>query len=251
MHDAIRGIGDAYHPVDLETGKLRDTQQVAGALNRCFNEIETVACQAQLSDASFKRITKARKTVVDMIATIAFFLFTVRAKIEALSLAPTVETAVLEILIPALYIRQAADKAKTAEVRHRLRAKSDEMLNSLNGDNTSFAGVTEDELAVIERVAQECAGLFQRSSSNVEGRNGQLSLWHHGLHRLSNRKLSALTVVHNFFIKRRDGTTAAERFFGKKPKDLFEFLLEKVDLPGRPAKKRHALKEKISIIVGA
>ncbi|WP_459904094.1 hypothetical protein, partial [Desulfosarcina cetonica] len=29
MHDAIRGISDAYHPVDLETGKLRDTQAVA------------------------------------------------------------------------------------------------------------------------------------------------------------------------------------------------------------------------------
>jgi hypothetical protein len=55
---------------------------------------------------------------------------------------------------------------------------------------------------------------------------------------LSNRKLSVLTVVHNFFIKRRDGTIAAERFFGKKPNELFTFLLDKVNIPGRPAKKR-------------
>jgi hypothetical protein len=251
MQDAIHQISDAYHPVDLETGKLRDTEAVAGLLNRCFYEIETVACQAQLSDASFKRITKARKVIVDMIATIAFFLFTIRAKIEALSLAPAVETAALEMLIPALYIRRAADKAKTADVRHRLRAKSDAMLNSLNGDNTPFAGLSEDELAVIERVAQECSGLFQRSSSCVEGRNGQLSLRHHGLHRLSNRKLSTLTAVHNFFIKRRDGTTSAERFFGTKPKELFAFLLARVDLPGRPAKKRYVPKEKIPLIFGA
>ncbi len=186
-----------------------------------------------------------------MIATMAFFIFTIRAKIEALCLPPMVEVAVLEKLIPALYIRRAADKAATAEVRHRLRAKSDEMFKLLNGDNSPFSELVEDERVVVERVVLECAGLFQRSSSCVEGRNGQLSLRHHGLHRLSDRKLSALTAVHNFFINRRDGTTAAERLFGTKPKALFSFLLDKVDLPGRPAKKRNALREKLSLIVGA
>ena len=67
----------------------------------------------------------------------------------------------------------------------------------------------------------------------MEGRNGQLALRHHGLHRLSDRKLSALTGVHNYFIKRQDKTTAAERLFGTKPRDMFEFLLGKIDLPGR------------------
>ncbi len=251
MRNAIRGIGDAYHPVDLETGKLRDTRTVAESISHCFHEIETVACQAELSSASFKRIVKARKVVVDMIATAAFFFSTIRTKIEALSLSSTVETAVLEMLIPAIYIGLVADKAPTADDRERLRAKSDEILNSLNGGDTPFAGLADDERMVIENVARECAELFQRSSSCVEGRNGQLSLRHHGLHRLSNRKLFALTTVHNFFIKRRDGTTAAERFFGKKPKDLFSFLLEKVDLPGRPAKKRHVYEEKTPLIIGA
>jgi hypothetical protein len=58
------------------------------------------------------------------------------------------------------------------------------------------------------------------------------------LHRIGNRQLSALTAVHNFAVKRSDGTTAAERFFGAKPKDIFEYLLDKVELPGRPAQKR-------------
>jgi hypothetical protein len=91
---------------------------------------------------------------------------------------------------------------------------------------------------VINQVAQECAQLFQRSSSCVEGRNGQLALQHHGLHRISNRKLAALTTAHNYFVKRDDGTTAAERFFGSKPRDLFEWLLDKVNISGRPALER-------------
>jgi hypothetical protein len=105
---------------------------------------------------------------------------------------------------------------------------------------SAFPCKTSDlkELEVVEKVCEECARLFQPASSWVEGRNGQLSLRHHNLHRLSNRKLTALTAVHNFHIKRRDGTTPASRFSGAKPKGLFEYLLGKVDLPGMLAQKR-------------
>src|SRR3954452_25248058 len=90
----------------------------------------------------------------------------------------------------------------------------------------------------LEEVARQTAGLFQRSSSCVEGRNGRLSLQHHGQSRVSERRLKALTVIHNYLVKRADGTTAAERFFGQKHKDVFSWLLERLpDLP-RAAEKR-------------
>ena len=92
--------------------------------------------------------------------------------------------------------------------------------------------------ALIEQVAGECADLFQRSSSAVEGRNGQLSLHHHGRHRLSDRKLAALTAVHNFLIRRADDTTAAERLFARAPPPLFEQVLARVPLPPRPRRRR-------------
>ena len=72
----------------------------------------------------------------------------------------------------------------------------------------------------------------------MEGRNGQLALRHHSLHAMSSVRLEALTVVHNYFIRRPDGTTPAERFFGTKPDDLFEWLLDHLDMPARPAMKR-------------
>ena len=55
----------------------------------------------------------------------------------------------------------------------------------------------------------------------MEGRNGQLSLKHHALHQLTERKLQALTVLHNYAVQREDGSTAAERFYGAAPRDLF------------------------------
>ncbi len=90
----------------------------------------------------------------------------------------------------------------------------------------------------IEQVAGECADLFQRSSSAVEGRNGQLSRYHHGSHRLNDRKLAALTAVHNCHIRCADGTTAAERFFGRAHTPLFEQLIDRVRLPPRTRRRR-------------
>ncbi|MFZ4676413.1 MAG: DUF6399 domain-containing protein, partial [Nodosilinea sp.] len=44
---------------------------------------------------------------------------------------------------------------------------------------------------------------------------------HHSFHRLSPRKLQALTTIHNFFLTRPDGSTAAQRFFGHPPNPFF------------------------------
>ena len=40
--------------------------------------------------------------------------------------------------------------------------------------------------------------------------------------------------LHNFFIQRPDGTTAAHRFFGTPSRNLFEWLLNRLPLPARP-----------------
>ena len=94
--------------------------------------------------------------------------------------------------------------------------------------------------ADLERKAQICADLFQRSSSCVEGRNGQLSLKHHALHQLTSRKLQALTVLHNYLIQRPDGTTAAQRFYATAPRDLFSWLLSRQSYPARPRARRRS-----------
>jgi hypothetical protein len=92
----------------------------------------------------------------------------------------------------------------------------------------------------LERKAQACADLFQRSSSCVEGRNGHLALKHHALHQFTPRKLQALTVLHNYVMWRADGTTAAERFYGTGPRDCFTWLLDRLDVPARPRASRRA-----------
>jgi len=240
MKEAVKEISNTYHPVDIKTGELKKTEDVSESLNQCFGKIETIAAEARLTEKSLKRIKKAGKVVISMVATIFFFHMIMQRKVEALDLPPVIKRIVIKKMIPAYYLSTASKKAKSADERHRLKRKSEEILSSIKGIRDSFPGMTHEEWDVIETVANDCSEVFQRSSSCVEGRNGQLALRHHSFHRLSNRKLSALTDVHNFFIRRKDNTTAAERFFDSKPKDVFEFLLENMDLPMRPAKKRAA-----------
>jgi hypothetical protein len=250
VKEAIQGISSVYHPYDLETGLSRSVEALSSALGTYFSTIEEVASTANLSERCLKKIQKAKKLMTEMVATLVFFLRIIQAKVTALAVPPDIERAIYEALIPAIYLRLVAAKTTVVERRKRLWQTAEDLLTPLRARNGPFTDLEPEELKKIECVAEECAHVFQRSSSCVEGRNGQLALHHHSLHRLSTRKLSALTAVHNFAVTRPDGTTAAERFFGVKPNDLFEYVLDTVELPGRPAQKRAQLKRMEYLLAG-
>lgn len=85
---------------------------------------------------------------------------------------------------------------------------------------------------------------LSQPSSWVKGRNGQLALHHRILQRLSDLKLSSLIVLHKDYTKRLDEATAAERYLGAKPRDLFVYWLGQLALPRRPTAKRFEPKQK-------
>jgi hypothetical protein len=237
----VRELSALYHPYDLQTGRAQPVERVAQRIGDAWARVHQLAETADLPSRARERIEKGKRVTTQLLATIAFFFATLHAKVEALNLPPALETALCEQLIPAIYLDRVADRCTHAEQRRALRALSAQLLEPLRQPEQAFQALATDERQRLEQVAAECADLFQRSSSCVEGRNGQLSLHHHGHHRLSDRKLAALTAVHNFFIRRPDGTTAAERFFGRPPAPLFAQLLERLPLPPSPARRRPRL----------
>ena len=86
--------------------------------------------------------------------------------------------------------------------------------------------------------AEWASNNFHRASSAVEGRNGSLAQSYHNGRGLSNRRLSALTVVHNYDTRRSDGSTPAERLFGGQFPDLFDWLLNQMGALPLPRKPR-------------
>jgi len=244
MRQAIKGIGADYHPYDLSSAQPLQAAEVERRLDARFAQIDQVAQEANLSEGSLARIEKARRLLKSLVATIAFFHLQVQEWISQQALSSEVEWVVLNELIPALYLERAAKKLPTAEQRAKVEAVYAPILERAREPGSVLGKFTNEERAQIERVAQQASDLFQRSSSCVEGRNGQLALRHHSLHQLTKGKLAALTVVHNYYLTRSDGTTAAERFFGSKPADLFVWLVDHLEVPARPAAKRSKMAQK-------
>jgi hypothetical protein len=238
MQEAIQGLSAAYHPYDLSNAQVLPAAEVERRLEAHFAQIDQVAEAAELSEGSRSRIEKARRLLKSLVATVAFFHLQVQLWVSQLALAPEVERVVLNEWIPALYLERAAQKLPTAAARAPVATISEPLLTRIRAPAGVLSTLPTEERAKIEGVAQACADLFQRSSSCVEGRNGQLALRHHSLHRLTKGKRAALTVVHNYYVTRSDGTTAAERFFGSKPADLFGWLVDHLEVPARPAAKR-------------
>jgi hypothetical protein len=236
--EILHELGAAYHPYDLDTGQAQSTERVEQRFAGLWERLAQLAGAADLPTRSRQKIAKARRVTTQLLATVSFFFATLQAKVEALNLAPEIEQSVRERLIPAIYLERVAERSTQAQKRQQLRDLSATLLAPLNQPGHPLQQLDADEREHIESVAVECADLFQRSSSCVEGRNGQLSLHHHGHHRLSQRKLNALTTLHNYHIRRPDGTTAAERFFGRPPQNLFEQVLQQLPYPPRPARKR-------------
>ena len=227
-----------YHPYDLQHGQTQSVERVAARFTDVWLRLKHLAEAADLPERARERLAKAERLTVQWLATLAFFFATVTARVEALELPPELDAALHEQLIPALYLERVAARSTTAEPRHRVQAVSTALRDALQRPDHPLQRLAPEDSVRVEQVAGACADLFQRSSSCVEGRNGHLSLHHHGRHRLSDRKLAALTGVHNFHIRRADGTTAAERFFGRTHPALFEQLLVRVPLPPRPRRRR-------------
>ena len=124
---------------------------------------------------------------------------------------------------------------RTGTAGEPLRALAERMRAPLFVSGGVLSHLSLAEQSQLQAKAAQLAEVFQRSSSNVEGRNGYLSLRHHQLRGLDRpRKRACLTAIHNFFLTRADGTTAAERFFGQKPRSMFTAILEAVAIPPAP-----------------
>jgi hypothetical protein len=241
IKDAKKGIGATYHPYDLTSGIARSAEQVQEELMQHFDIIERNASAAQLKQSAIDKITKSKRVCSGLVATIAFFWMMINQFLESLSLSKDIEEIMRDQLIPAHYLMIAGKKLKTAEQRKLVYQKAEELLSVLK-NNAIWENINKEEQNRLSSVAKKCAQLFQRSSSCLEGRNGYLSLRHHGLHHLSTRKLGALTVIHNYFIMKPDNTTAAERFFEQKPRNLFDYLMKNLPSVPRPSLQKAILR---------
>ena len=137
IKDAKKGIGLSYHPYDLHSGTKHSAEQVKEELIQHFDVIEKNALAAQLRQSATDKIKKARRVCTKLVATISFFWTMIHQFLESLSLSQEIEKLMHDTLIPAHYLMIAGKKSKTAEQRHAIYQKAEELLSSLKNNTTS------------------------------------------------------------------------------------------------------------------
>jgi hypothetical protein len=231
---SIRMIGQLYHVVDVERGVRRNGRLIAADIRAQIGIIRSVAQHEGLTQTCLERIDKAERVVPKMQATIEFVSGYVQQQVRQLALPPPVSYALHAHLMPACYLERVAQR-RTVSAGEPLRALAARLRTPLFEPGGALVELSAGQQSQLNQQAKELAEVFQRSSSNVEGRNGYLSLRNHQLRGLDHpRKRVCLTAIHNFFLKRPDGTTAAERFFGQIPRSMFTAILDAVDIPSAP-----------------
>jgi len=238
--EQLREVSRVYHPFDRETGEPVTAEQMQARLGKALERLQEVVEEAGLGERAQQAVPKARAGwVVLLVGCLSWYWTLVRQKLEKLDLSEEQEQVLIQSLMAGYYWEMASDKEKDAEQRQRLKEMAVRLQEKAWGKGSALAAVSAAEKKAVQAVTRACAELFQRSSSCVEGRNGRLSLFHHGQTRLSEKRLQTLTVIHNYVVRRDDGTTAAERFFGHKHRDAFAWLLQRLpDLPCPAAKRR-------------
>jgi hypothetical protein len=171
----VRGVGDDYHPFDRETGQPLSAEEVGARLNAHLDQLAKVVAEADLSEKAKAAVNKARTWVATLMGCVGWFWSLATARVEEMDLGEEQERVVKEKLLAGHYWGVAAGRARTAEERKRLKQLAEELKAAAWQEGTALAALSEPARKAVEEAAQQTAGLFQRSSSAVEGRNGRLS----------------------------------------------------------------------------
>jgi hypothetical protein len=149
---------------------------------------------------------------------------------------------VLTVLLPWVYWHQQTQKTRQPQLKQAYLHAAQTAEAALLAQPFTYSLCQSQHQEWVDWAMWMCAK-FQRTSSVVEGRNGYLSRLHQASRGFTEQSLKVLTIIHNFDLKREDGTTAAQRLFDQQFPDLFEWVvLNMGDLP----RARRTLKPKMS-----
>jgi hypothetical protein len=229
-HENLASIAEDVHPFSLETQKINRAEQVTFSLEKRAQAFEKIAQSQSIADIK-QTINKFRNQLNDLASNVETWWLWVMEILAGLSVDEATHYWLIHALLPTVYWHQQLLKTQNPRQREKYRQAWQQAAQHLQTDAFT-ATLSESELQRWLEWAEWMARNFHRSSSAVEGRNGYLSQMYHNGRGLTEKRLRALTVIHNYGLKRTDGTTAAMRLFGQTFPDLFLWLVAEMgELP--------------------
>lgn len=229
-HNALAHITTLIHPFSLDSHQWQTERLLLTHLALPLQGLWDLA-----QDYNTQKVQKALDTFEKQIAAFAQGIDAwrqwVTLALEAKTQDRDLRRWVLSCLLPWVYWTQQADKTRKPVLKkHYQQAASTALARLVEQPLTRQLDISQRQEWLLW--CQDFCAKYQRTSSPVEGRNGYLSKLHHARRGFSTQSLQVLTIIHNFDLKRPDGSTAAQRLFCHEFPDLFESILEQVgDLP--------------------
>jgi len=234
--NGMHGINKAVQPY-TKTGEFKTAKTIRRSIISCVTLIEK---QAEKIDKEVKEkvVAKIFAQIPDILrgieswqewATSSATDFVAKANIEITD--AELKKWLLHYLLPVfiweLALKRTHSKPKNKKLIKAYREILQKARDKLKASNLEKFITTEQYNNCVVW-AKQTARTFQRSSSQVEGRNGYLAFVHKANRGIPDQRLKVLSVVHNFDIRSWDGKTPAERLFKQDFPDLFEFVLQNV-----------------------
>jgi phage baseplate assembly protein W len=233
----LLGIAEEIHPFSLEENTRTTAESVVAGLETRAQALETLAAQQGIQDTR-SALKKFRAQIGALSSHVSFWWLWVEEILLGWSLDEATRQWLTSKLLPVLYWHYQMRKTQNRVHRKRYQEAWQRALEAWKAD-PFHSGFSESELQRWLEWGEWMVRQFHRSSSAVEGRNGRLSQLYHNGRGLTKCRLAALTVIHNYGVRRSDGTIAAERLFSTSFPDLFDWLLNQMGELPLPRKSRH------------
>jgi len=232
------GISEEIHPFSLKENVINTASNVENELESRAASIAALAESHGLSDKK-NTMKKFRNQIKALAVSVNFWWVLVHSTLQDLGADERTNTWVTEKLLPVIYWYHQKRRTQNTVSRGKYQQAWERASQALKDDPFTTT-LMESELQSWVGRTHWMVRHFHRSSSAVEGRNGCLSQMYHNERGFTEKRLRALTVIHNYGIKHSDGSTAASRLFGQDFPDPLTWLLEQVgELPlPRRSKKR-------------
>jgi hypothetical protein len=143
------------------------------------------------------------------------------------------------ILLPNMYWKEQLRKSKNRSFRLREFYQAQVLSSQTTLDNHPMTDSLMDDDRIGWAVIMSIK--YQRTTSAIEGRNAQLDKHYYDIRGSREKHAKSQTVLHNFWLRRKDGTTACERLSGYDPPNLYTWLLNQMDEMPLPRKSKLTL----------
>ncbi len=230
----LRRLSTALHPFAILSNDKQNSKEVEQKMLTSLNHIRAIQNELSISDSG-KRLSRAERQIPDASKQVDMWWQWVNTSLESVDISNDLKSWLLYYLLPFVYWQNMLNKTSSKKIKRFYQLSMAAAWKKLSTQPlTGELLINGCVPAIWQNWAEQMAQLFIRTTSAIEGRNSWLSQMHFNGRGLSSERVTSQIAIKNYYVKRADGTTACERLSDIKPKDMFAFIMSRIESLGAP-----------------